>query len=341
MTVIAIAPLKSSPGQPWLTADPFLFAVHHDDNYPAGDAQMAVPESLRRGRNIGSDFGGQDGFSMYHGSAVPGFPSHPHRGFETITIVRRGYIDHSDSLGATARIGPGDVQWMTAGAGIVHCEMFPLLESAQNNPTDFFQLWINLPAKSKMVAPHFNMQWSEHVASKSAVTEHGSTVVNVYAGSFGDLVALPPPPHSYAANPESGVAIATLSIAANAEATIPVAMHKDSNRLIYFWGGDSITIDGKQINAGNIIQIDDKQLTINAGASRVELLLLAGRPIGEPVVAHGPFVMNSKAEISRAISDYQRTQFGGWPWKGSDPIHARNQARFAKFPDGSVDHPPR
>ena len=80
------------------------------------------------------DFAGADGWRMYHGSIVPGFPQHPHRGFETVTFVRQGLIDHSDSLGATARFGRGDVQWLTAGEGIVHCEMFPLLDRERAEP---------------------------------------------------------------------------------------------------------------------------------------------------------------------------------------------------------------
>src|ERR1044071_8847106 len=113
-------------GFPWETADPFLFCVHHDDAYPAGNERLGPAASLT-GRNIGSDFPRRDGFRMCHGDVVPGFPEHPHRGFETVTVVRRGLVDHSDSLGAAARYGQGDVQWLTAGSGIVHAEMFPLL----------------------------------------------------------------------------------------------------------------------------------------------------------------------------------------------------------------------
>ena len=91
------------------------------------------------------------------------FPQHPHRGFETVTFVRQGFIDHSDSLGATARFGRGDVQWLTAGEGIVHCEMFPLLDLDGPNPCELFQIWLNLPAADKMVEPYFTMLWNEDI----------------------------------------------------------------------------------------------------------------------------------------------------------------------------------
>ena len=140
----------------WPAFDPFLFCVHHEDHYPRGNDALGPAASLA-GRQIGMDFEGKDGWRMYHGDVVPGFPRHPHRGFETLTLARRGFIDHSDSLGATARFGQGDAQWMTAGAGIVHCEMFPLVRPDADNPVELFQIWINLPAKHKMVEPHVSM----------------------------------------------------------------------------------------------------------------------------------------------------------------------------------------
>src|ERR1044071_1774244 len=124
-------------GFPWETADPFLFCVYHNDAYPAGNDAMGPAASLA-GRDIGQDFAGKDGWRMYHGQIVPGFPRHPHRGFETVTVTRRGFIDHSDSLGATARYGDGAVQWMTAGSGIVHAEMFPLLNPSGQEPAELF-----------------------------------------------------------------------------------------------------------------------------------------------------------------------------------------------------------
>src|SRR5688572_26401617 len=187
--VLAIAPLGQSP---WATRDPFLFCVHHEDAYPAGNAALGPAASLA-GREIGMDFAGIDGWRMYHGDVVPGFPRHPHRGFETITIARSGFIDHSDSLGATARFGEGDVQWMTAGRGIVHSEMFPLLRSDAPNPTELFQIWLNLPHRSKMVDPHFAMLWADALPRVRAVDEHGrATELSVIAGNLLD--AKPPAP---------------------------------------------------------------------------------------------------------------------------------------------------
>src|SRR3954454_19128777 len=150
--ILAVVPL----GFQWPTLDPFLFCVHHDDAYPAGNDKLGPVASLA-GREIGMDFAGKDGWRMYHGDVVPGFPQHPHRGFETVTIVRRGLIDHSDSMGAAARYGRGDVQWLTAGKGIVHSEMFPLLDKGRGNPLELFQIWLNLPKASKMVNPYFSM----------------------------------------------------------------------------------------------------------------------------------------------------------------------------------------
>eukprot|EP00242_Pyramimonas_sp_CCMP2087_P012583 CAMPEP_0198221842 /NCGR_PEP_ID=MMETSP1445-20131203/85534_1 /TAXON_ID=36898 /ORGANISM="Pyramimonas sp., Strain CCMP2087" /LENGTH=144 /DNA_ID=CAMNT_0043900143 /DNA_START=187 /DNA_END=618 /DNA_ORIENTATION=+ len=132
-------------GMPMRTMDPFLFCVYHKDEYPAGNARMEAP---RRGN--GADFNPKAAYRMYHGDKVPGFPCHPHRGFETITATVTGLIDHTDSKGNAGRYGHGDLQWMTAGSGVQHGEMFPLVNDSAPNPTRFFQLWLNLPKASKM-----------------------------------------------------------------------------------------------------------------------------------------------------------------------------------------------
>lgn len=321
-------------GFQWPTADPFLFCVHHDDHYPAGNELMGPAASLA-GRNLGQDFEPKDGWRMYHGEKVPGFPPHPHRGFETVTIVRRGLIDHSDSLGAAARFGGGDVQWLTAGGGIVHAEMFPLLDRNAPNPLELFQIWLNLPAEDKMVPAHFSMFWNE------AIPRHREpgVEVTVVAGPLGDVKASPPPPHSWAARPDSDVAIWTLKLDANARWTLPAAQ-PGTNRMLYFFKGSALRIGDRAIPAYHAVELTpDQPAPLQNGPDEAELLLLQGRPIKQPVVSYGPFVMSSQQEVRQAIADYQRTQFGGWPWPTQDPVHPREESRFARHGDGRIERP--
>lgn len=326
---------------PWVTFDPFLFCVHHDDGYPRGNEVLGPAVTLDR-RPLGSDFSRLDGWSMYHGQVVPGFPRHPHRGFETVTIVRRGFIDHSDSLGATARFGQGDTQWMTAGRGIEHSEMFPLLRQDAPNPVELFQIWLNLPRVDKMVEPYFTMLWNETIAHPVHRDAAGrATEVGVIAGALGPTRAPAPPPNSWAARPESGVAIWTIKMEPGATWTLPGAL-SGSQRTLYMFAGDEISVGGTHVRPTRAVRLrPEPPLTLeNRGEREAEMLLLAGRPIGEPVVQHGPFVMNTRLEIQEAFFDYQRSRFGKWPWTKSDPVHPREEGRFARHPDGRQDRPP-
>jgi redox-sensitive bicupin YhaK (pirin superfamily) len=329
---------KRPLGFPWVTADPFLFCVHHDDAYPAGDERMAPPTSSLTGRDLGQDFEGKDGWRMYHGETVPGFPGHPHRGFETVTLVRRGTIDHSDSLGAAARFGSGDAQWLTAGAGIVHSEMFPLLRRDAPNPLELFQIWLNLPAEDKMVDPHFAMLWSDDIPTVTFTDgAKRSTDVTVVAGTLDGKRPPPPPPRSWAARADTHVAIWSIRMDPGATWTLPPA-DASANRTLYFFKGKSMRVAGEDQQAhAAIVVTSDVPIDLEAGDSECELLLLQGRPIGEPVVQHGPFVMNRREEIQRAIHDYQRTRFGTWPWPSDAPVHAREEGRFAKHADGRIE----
>ncbi|HSH92266.1 MAG TPA: pirin family protein [Ramlibacter sp.] len=334
--VIAVKPL----GFPWETADPFLFCAYHDDAYPQGDARMA-PQASLAGRDIGQDFSRKDGWSMYHGDTVPGFPGHPHRGFETVTVVRKGLIDHSDSLGATARFGQGDAQWLTAGGGVVHSEMFPLLNQDKPNPLELFQIWLNLPAKNKMVPAHFTMFWSGDIPRLTTKDANGrATEVATVAGQLeGAGAPLPPPPDSWAAQPEADVAIWTVRMEPGARWTLPAAKGEGTKRNLYFFKGASVTIAGQRIEAPSAIEVARDELELVNGDVEAEFLLLQGRPIGEPVAQYGPFVMNTQAEIMQAMQDYRRTQFGGWPWSDQAPVHARETQRFARHPDGREESP--
>jgi redox-sensitive bicupin YhaK (pirin superfamily) len=321
-------------GFQWQGLDPFIFTMHHLDEYPEGNDVQGPVGSLE-GRRIGSDFSGTDGWSMYHGATVPGFPQHPHRGFETVTVVRTGYVDHSDSLGATARYGGGDVQWLTTGAGIQHSEMFPLIRPDGENPLELFQIWLNLPPESKMVPAYFRMLWSEEIPT---VFPAQGVAVDVIAGALDGHVAPAAPPDSWASSELGDMAIWLVRMEAGAHWTLPAATD-GLNRMLHFFDGSTVEIDGVEVTSGHGIELssDVAAPIVNTGAP-AEFLLLQGRPIGAPVFQLGPFVMNTPEELQQAFDDYRRTGFGGWPWASPDPVHARTEGRFALHADGTVEH---
>lgn len=321
-------------GFTWETNDPFLFCVHHLDFYPAGNDHLGPAASLA-GRNLGQDFTTKDGWRMYHGERIPGFPAHPHRGFETITVVLTGFVDHSDSHGAAGRYGNGDVQWMTAGAGLQHAEMFPLLNKNDANPLELFQIWLNLPKKQKFAQPHYAMLWAEDIPLFQSEDHNGKAIkVTVIAGKLDNINAPAPAPDSWAADSLNKVGICLISLEANAQWTIPPA-DPEVNRSLYFYRGAEINIAGIPIKSYHSIELlADYPVLLENGNQNAFLLLLQGKPINESVVQHGPFVMNSAAEIQQAFYDYRSTQFGGWPWPRYDNVHPREKGRFAKYADG-------
>jgi hypothetical protein len=262
-----------------------------------------------------------------------------------VTIVRQGLVDHADSLGAAARYGRGDVQWLTTGNGVVHSEMFPLLESQADNPLQLFQIWLNLPAVSKTAPPHFTMFWSEAMPRAVLHDEAGRKVaIVVVAGRYEvpgvNVQPLPPPPDSWAARPEADVAIWTLCMEPNALFRLPAATGAGTVRRVYFFAGDGLTVAGHRLDQHSVVEIAaDRAVDLENGAQDTELLLLQGRPIGEPVVQQGPFVMNSTAEIAQTFAEFRRTQFGRWTWPDAAPVHGRD-ARFARYPDGRLERPP-
>ncbi|MEE8332138.1 MAG: pirin family protein [Acidimicrobiia bacterium] len=321
-------------GFPWEGVDPFIFTVHHVDHYPAGGDGLG-PVTPLTGRQIGSDFSYIDGWSMYHGDVVPGFPQHPHRGFETVTVVRRGYVDHSDSLGATARYGEGDVQWLTTGTGIMHAEMFPLLDDKGPNTLELFQIWLNLPPESKLVPAYFGMLWGEEIPT---LTPSPGVSVDVIAGSIEEASAPAPPPDSWASRASSHLGIWLIKLDPGSSWEMPTSP-ASVNRMLHCFEGSDVAVDGVPISEriGARLQADQPTLLVNNGGP-AELLLLQGEPIGAPVFQMGPFVMNTPEELRTALNDYRRTQFGGWPWSSASPVHDRTEGRFALHADGRVEH---
>mgnify|MGYP005990831333 CR=1 FL=1 len=317
----------------WPTFDPFLFCAFHNDKYPKGDGNMGPTSSLV-GRMLGQDFVGMDGWRMYHGKKIPGFPAHPHRGFETVTIVNKGWVDHADSMGASGRYGEGDTQWMTAGEGIQHSEMFPLLNEEGNNFLELFQVWLNLPSKNKMVPPHFAMLWNEDTPIVKVLDTKGNEVsIKVVAGTLDDVIAAPCPPNSWAAENDSHVAIWIIDLPESGEWTLPAAV-SGLNRSLYFFEGEKVELDDVEgsINEAFVLKSDACVVIKNLG-NQARFLMLQGRPIGEHVEQHGPFVMNTKAELQQAFNDYQVTKFGGWPWPRHDQVHDKSAERFAEYAD--------
>lgn len=320
----------------WQTFDPFLFCVHHNDAYPKANGQFGPNASLA-GRNIGQDFQNIDGWNMYHGAKVPGFPGHPHRGFETITVVNQGVVDHADSNGAAGRYGGGDTQWMTAGRGLQHSEMFPLLNENTDNPLVLFQIWINLAANNKMAEPGFDMLWREDIPVVESADQQGlKSTVQIVAGELNQQKPPKPPAASWANDEQNHVWVWNIKMDAHAQFEIP-ASAAGLNRVLYFYQGAEASLESHQLtlNHGARLQ-SDASIHIVAGDQPCEFLLLQGKPINEPVARYGPFVMNTEAEIQQAFADYRQTQFGGWPWPTHEPVHSDAKTRFAKFNENDV-----
>ncbi|CAJ1334134.1 unnamed protein product [Effrenium voratum] len=243
-----------------------------------------------------------------------------------------------DSLGNAGRFGGGDVQWMTAGKGINHSEMFPLLNQEGENVLELFQIWINLPKRSKMVEPSFKMFWSEDLP---AVHQADGTEVALIAGQLPGFNAPPaPPPDSYATDPASEVLVLTLKIPAQGSWTLPAhtGSVKGLSRNAYIHTGKVSRVSGQTITGQKRLKLQpDVETEFAAEGEPIEVLVLQGRDIGEPTVQHGPFVGNSKEDIAKAFRDYQADGFGGWPWPSDALAHPRDRPRFAHFADGRVE----
>lgn len=325
-------------GFQWLTRDPFLFCAHHNDSYPQGNDEMG-PVGTLKGRNLGSDFDEHNAWRMYHGQKIPGFPVHPHRGFETITIVLSGFIDHTDSAGGAGRYGNGDVQWMTAGTGLQHSEMFPLVYKDKPNPLELFQIWLNLPRSKKTTRPYFKMLWKELIPKLQVEGSNGKkTEVFVITGRMNGITMPAPSPDSWAADPSNEVAVVRYKMEPGAEYKLEPA-GEDINRSLFYYSGDTLTINDETLNSGHSVDVHaNHELIIVNGDKESEILLLQGKPINEPVAQYGPFVMNTQHEIQETISEYRLTEFGGWPWPDDEYVHG-NKPRFAQYSDGTEDYP--
>jgi redox-sensitive bicupin YhaK (pirin superfamily) len=231
---------------------------------------------------------------------------------------------------------------MTAGKGIQHAEMFPLIHEDKANPLELFQIWLNLPAAKKMVEPHYAMLWKENIPVHRMEDDRGlGTEVEIVAGSLEGINSPDPAPDSWAADPENEIAIWHIRMDAGAKWTLPTASG-DLNRSLYFFSGETMHIAGTEVKSGHGLDLQaDKSMTLENSEEEARFLLLQGRPILEPVVNYGPFVMNTREEIQQTYRDYQQSQFGGWPWPKPDHTHSAEKERFALHVDGRKESPPK
>jgi redox-sensitive bicupin YhaK (pirin superfamily) len=219
--------------------------------------------------------------------------------------------------------------------------MFPLLQRDAENPLELFQIWLNLPAADKLVPPHFAMLWGNDIPHLHFTDGQGRAAeVTVIAGELDGRRAPAPPPHSWASRPDAHVAIFHLHLDAGAQWTLPAAAHASAARSLYFFDGRALRVAGETVASKTGLDLDpEAAVMLQAIDGPAEALLLQGRPIAEPVVQYGPFVMNTQAEIQRAFQDYQRTRFGDWTWPSEDPTHGLEASRFAQYADGRVERP--
>lgn len=228
---------------------------------------------------------------------IAGFPDHPHRGFETVTYMLDGRMRHRDNHGHEGMLGPGSVQWMSAGRGIVHSEM----PEQEHGLMRGFQLWVNLPARDKMSAPRYQEFAAERIPT-FAPTE--GVQIKVIAGRVGEVVGV-------IEQPATEPLYLDVSLAAGARIALPVP--PGHNGFVHVYEGAARIVDGSagsRVGAGEIAILGDGDgITLESIDAAARLLLVAGRPLGEPVARHGPFVMNTQAELVQAFNDFRAGLF--------------------------------
>jgi redox-sensitive bicupin YhaK (pirin superfamily) len=232
---------------------------------------------------------GSDDPSAY----IAGFPNHPHRGFETVTYMLEGRMRHRDNKGNEGVLEPGSVQWMTAGRGIIHSEMPEQTRGRMRG----FQLWVNLPAAQKMSPPRYQ----EIDANRFTTAEPAPGVrATIVAGTLGGV-----------SGPVTGIAIDPLYVDLRFEpgAAHEIAVPPGHTAVIYVFDGAATVADAALPKGTLAVLGDGTHVRVAAGEAGAALLLIAGRPIGEPIARYGPFVMNTREEIAQAFADFQAGRF--------------------------------
>ena len=223
------------------------------------------------------------------GKAV-GAPWHPHRGFETVTYLLEGEMEHEDSAGSKGTLTPGDVQWMTAGKGIIHSEMPTAKMMLEGGMMHGFQIWVNLPAKDKMMNPRYQ----DISAAESPIAEKNGVWARVVAGEcLGVESSL-----------DTVIPITYVHVKMENGSVLEKNLDLDLNGMIYVFKGE-IEIEGKAVSDGSLALLSNGTTIKITAKANTQYLILAGPEIGEPIARYGPFVMNTREEIMQAIDDYQ------------------------------------
>lgn len=225
---------------------------------------------------------------------IAGFPEHPHRGFETVTYMLAGHMRHHDNHGNSGDLTPGSVQWMTAGRGILHSEM----PQQENGLMWGFQLWVNLPAADKMTVPRYQDIGAERIP---VVRPAAGVEVKVIAGEFGGAIG-----------PVEGIVTAPvyLDIALQPGAALTLDLPAGHHGFAYVFEGEHALVGGEALRRSELgVLSDGTQLQVAGADKPSRLLLVAGRPLNEPVARYGPFVMNTPAQIQQAIADFRAGKF--------------------------------
>jgi len=229
---------------------------------------------------------------------VRGVDVHPHKGFETVTIAYKGSVEHYDSTGNTGVINAGDVQWMTAGAGILHKEFHEKEFSKKGGPFEMVQLWVNLPKKDKSTPPHYQAITADQMG-KAALPDNAG-IVNVIAGKFKEIKG---PAATY-----SPVNLFDIKLEKGGEVNFSTPASHNTAMLVI---NGSVEVNDQKASEHNFVLFGNQGENISIKAIEAAVILfLSGEPINEPIVSYGPFVMNSQEEIHEAIKDFQAGKFG-------------------------------
>ena len=228
------------------------------------------------------------------GDYIAGFPEHPHRGFETVTYMLAGHMQHQDNHGNRGDLSPGSVQWMTAGRGILHSEM----PQQEDGLMWGFQLWVNLPASDKLIAPRYQDIGPERIP---VIHPAEGVEVRVIAGEIGGVTG-----------PVEGIATAPvyLDVSLQPGATLALTLPAGHHGFAYVFDGEQALVGGEALHRSELgVLSDGDQLQLAGGDKPSRLLVVAGKPLQEPVARYGPFVMNTQQEIHEAIADFRAGKF--------------------------------